>query len=50
LPGALTEDLRFVQRALEKVAGEVRRIQHITRYRTTEYVVGVDILDLEGDE
>jgi len=50
LPEGLDADLHFVSRALEKVAGEVRRIQHITRYRTTEYLAGVDILDLEGEE
>ena len=50
LPEGLENDLGFVLRALEKVAAEVRRIQHITRYRTTEYLAGVDILDLEGDE
>jgi len=50
VPEGLGEDLRFVQRALEKVAAQVRRIQHITQYRTTEYLAGVDILDLEGGE
>ncbi len=47
-PGDLGADLEFVRRALDKVAGEVRRIQHMTRYRTAEYLPGVDILDLEG--
>ena len=49
-PAGLEADLRFVHRALEKVATEVRRIQMITHYRTTEYLAGIDILDLEGDQ
>lgn len=46
-PGASTGELEFLLGAMEKVAFEVRRIQHITRYQTTEYLGGVDILDLE---
>ncbi|MBE0617311.1 MAG: response regulator [Proteobacteria bacterium] len=49
VPDHLEADLELVQRALDKVAGEVRRIQHMTRYRTSEYLPGVDILDLEDE-
>lgn len=41
-------DLDLIRRSLEKVASEVRKIQRITTYRTTEYPGGADILDLEG--
>jgi DNA-binding response OmpR family regulator len=46
-PSASPGELEFLLGAVEKVAFEVRRIQHITRYQTTEYLAGVDILDLE---
>ncbi len=47
---ALRTDLEFVFHQLEKVADAVRRIQQLTTYRTTEYVEGIEILDVGTDE
>jgi DNA-binding response OmpR family regulator len=46
---ALRDDLDFLLQSMEKVAETVRKISHLTTYRTTDYVEGQEILDL-GEE
>ncbi len=50
-PGeAIRGDLEFVRRSLERAAEALGRIRHLAVYRTTTYVEGVDILDLDGED
>ncbi|GAB4260724.1 MAG: hypothetical protein Kow0092_09730 [Deferrisomatales bacterium] len=46
----LRKELEKIQSHMEKVALAVTRIRDLTTYRTTEYLEGVAIVDLEAEE